>query len=88
LKQLFSLDNFLQIYHYENRKGTFSDKIISDDLYKVSSKILDINTQIKQEKKIRNIEKVKDLYNYKKIILNTKDDILQAELLTDLTQKK
>ncbi len=81
MKQLFSLDNFLQIYNYENRKGTFSDKIISDDLYKVSLKILDINAQIKQEKKNKNTSKVKELYDYKKIILNTKDNILQDALL-------
>ncbi len=81
MRQLFSLDNFLQIYYYENRKGNFTDKIISDDLYIVSLKILAINIQIKQEKKNRNIEKVKSLYNYKKIILNTKDFILQDNLL-------
>jgi hypothetical protein len=88
LKQLFSLDNFLQIYHYENRKGNFSDKVISDDLYKVSLKILDINIQIKQEKKNRNSGRVKELYDYKKIILNTKDKILQNDLLNIVNKIK
>ena len=81
MKQLFSLDNFLKIYNYENRQGTFSDKIISDDLYKISLKILDINVQIKQEKKKKNTNKVKELYDYKKIILKTKDIALQEGLL-------
>jgi len=78
LKQLFSLDNFLLIYNYENRKGNFSDKIISNCLYKASLKLLDINTQIKQKNK--NTTELENLYVYKKRVLSIKDKILQKEL--------
>jgi len=80
MKQSFSVENLLLIYHYENRKGHYLDKLISDELHKLSNELLEVNKQIKEEKKKKNKEKVEELYKNKKKILETKDEILGNEL--------
>jgi len=80
MKQSFSVENLLLIYYYENRKGRYLDKLISDKLHKLSHELLEINKQIKEEKKKKNNENVPKLYEIKKNILEKKDKILKSEL--------
>ena len=77
MKQLFSIDNFLKIYHYQNRKGNFTDRLLSTDIYDISTKILSLNKEIKIAKANQDKRKTELLYNYKTIIIETKELLLK-----------
>lgn len=81
MKQLFSIDNFLKIYHYQNRKGNFTDRLLSTDIYDISTKILSLNKEIKIAKANQDKRKTELLYNYKTIIIETKELLLKNKFL-------
>jgi hypothetical protein len=77
MKQLFSLENFMLIYQYENRKGHYLDKLISNNLHELSNELLKINIDIRNS---TNKEKIKKLFENKKNIFSKKDEILNNKL--------
>ena len=80
MKQLFSLENFLKIYKYENKKGIYLDRLISRKLDKYSKRILILNTMIEKNQKIKDSTKLQNLYLFKNSLIKFKDNLLKNEL--------
>lgn len=80
MKQLFSLENFLKIYKYENKRGIYLDRLISKRLDKYSKRLLIINETLKKEHKVKNSTKLESLYSFKDNLIKFRNNLLEKEL--------
>ncbi|MGA1932771.1 antiviral reverse transcriptase Drt3a [Arcobacter sp. YIC-464] len=84
MKQLFNVDNFFKIYKYENKKGKYIDRVISNKLHKYSNYLLIINKLIKKYKKNNSSSSytLGRLKSFKDKVIKNKEALLEVELKT------